>query len=168
MTQSRSEVVMSKQPETSIRTPSDREVVLTRYFDAPRELVFRALTEPDLLRRWYGPTGWQLVVCEVDFRVGGEFHFVSQRSSGKNVGQRGIYREIVAPEFFVHTEWWEDWNPGECLVTVELAERSGRTLLTSTTLFPSREVRDTILESGMKHSAEELYGKLSELLARLA
>lgn len=158
---------MSSKLGTTISTPSEREVVLTRRFEAPRELVFRALTEAELLRRWYGPIGWQLVVCDIDLRVGGEFHFVSQRPSRKNVGQRGVYREIAPPERLVHTEWWEDWNPGECLVTVELAERSGQTVLTTTTLFPTREVRDTILESGMKHSAEELHGKLSELLALL-
>jgi uncharacterized protein YndB with AHSA1/START domain len=158
---------MSSKPETTISMPSEREVMLTRQFEAPRALVFRALTEPDLLLRWYGQSGWQLVVCEIDLRIGGEFHFVSQRPSGKRVGQRGVYREIVAPERLVHTEWWEDWNPGECLVTVELAERARRTVLTSTTLFPSREVRDTILESGLKRSVDELYGRLSELLPGL-
>jgi uncharacterized protein YndB with AHSA1/START domain len=158
---------MSSKPETTISMPSEREVMLTRQFEAPRALVFRALTEPDLLLRWYGQSGWQLVVCEVALQVGGEFHFVSQRPNGKRVGQRGVYREIVAPERLVHTEWWEDWNPGECLVTVELAERARRTVLTSTTLFPSREVRDTILESGLKRSVDELYGRLSELLPGL-
>lgn len=156
---------MSSKLETTIDTPSEREVTLTRGFEAPRELVFRALTEPDLLKQWYGPSGWQLVVCDVDLRVGGEFHFVSQRPSGKSVGQRGQYREIKVSERLVHTEWWEDWNPGECLVTLQLAERAGQTLLTSTTLFPSRAVRDTILESGMKHSANELHDKLSALLS---
>jgi uncharacterized protein YndB with AHSA1/START domain len=155
-------------PSTTISVPSDREVALTRYFEAPRSLVFRALTEPELLRCWYGPSGWQLVVCEVDLRVGGAFHFSSQRPGGKNVGQRGVYREITPPERLVHSEWWEDWNPGECVVTVVLSEaEGGGTWLTSTTLFPSREVRDTILESGMKRSAEELYGKLRDLLAAL-
>jgi uncharacterized protein YndB with AHSA1/START domain len=158
---------MSSQPATILTTPSDREVVLTRHFDAPRALVFRALTEPDILKRWYGPTGWQLIVCDIDLRVGGEFHFVSQRPTGKIVGQRGIYREISPPTRLVHTEWWEDWNPGECLVSVELTERAGQTVLTSTTLFPSREVRDVILESGMKDSAEEIYERLGELLERL-
>jgi uncharacterized protein YndB with AHSA1/START domain len=157
---------MSK-PETAISTPSEREVVLTRSFDAPRELVFRALTEPALLMRWYGQTGWQLVECELDLRVGCEFHFVSQRPNGKRVGQRGVYREITPPRRLVHTEWWDDWNPGECLVSVELHERARQTVLTSTTLFPTREVRDTILESGLKRGVEELYGKLSELLTEL-
>lgn len=149
---------------TVITTPSAREVVLQRAFAATREQVFRALTEPELLKRWYGPNGWQLIVCEIDLRVGGEFHFVSQGPTGKNVGQRGVYRELVRPERIVHTEWWEDWNPGECLATLELSEQAGLTRLTATTLFPSREVRDTILESGMKDNADQLYARLDELL----
>jgi uncharacterized protein YndB with AHSA1/START domain len=149
---------------TVITTPSDREVMLQRSFAAPRALIFRALTEPELLKRWYGPSGWRLVVCEIDLRVGGEFRFVSERSSGRQVGQRGAYRELAPPARIVHTEWWEDWNPGECLVTLQLTEQAGVTQLTATTLFPSRELRDTILESGMKRNADELYARLEELL----
>jgi uncharacterized protein YndB with AHSA1/START domain len=150
---------------TVITTPSEREVVVQRTFAAPRELVFRALTEPELLKRWYGPSGWQLVVCEIDLRVGGEFHFVSRRASGREVGQRGVYRELSRPARIVHTEWWEDWNPGECLATHDLSEQAGRTLLTATTLFPSREVRDTVLKNGMQENADQLYARLDELLA---
>jgi uncharacterized protein YndB with AHSA1/START domain len=150
---------------TVITTPSDREVVLQRSFAAPRALVFRALTEPELLKRWYGPSGWRLLVCEIDLRVGGEFHFVSERPNGRRVGQRGAYHELSRPARIVHTEWWEDWNPGECLATLELIEQAGVTQLTATTLFPSREVRDTILESGMRRNAEELYARLDELLS---
>jgi uncharacterized protein YndB with AHSA1/START domain len=108
-----------------------------------------------------------MVVCEVDFRVGGAFRFVSRRENGKDVGQRGVYREIVPPERIVNTEWWEDWNPGECLVTTVLIEQGGKTTLTSTTLYPSQEVRDTILNSGLKPGASSLYDKLAELLASL-
>lgn len=149
---------------TEISTPSEREVVLTRMFAAPRELVFRAHTEPELLKRWYGPAGWRLVVCEIDLRVGGQFRFVSQRANGSEVGQRGVYRELLRPARIVHSESWEDWNPGECLVTLELSEHAGRTRLTTTTLFPSREVRDTVLESGLRRSADELYARLEQVL----
>lgn len=149
---------------TVISTPSDREVVLRRTFAAPRAVVFRALTEPELLKRWYGPSGWRLVVCEIDLRVGGEFRFVCERPNGTRVGQRGAYRELSRPACIVHTEWWEDWNPGECLVTLELTEQAGVTQLTATTVFPSIEVRDTILESGMRRNAEELYARLDDLL----
>lgn len=148
-----------------ITTPSEREVLVRRSFAAPRELVFRALTEPALLKRWYGPSGWQLVVCEIDLRVGGEFHFVSERPSGKKVGQRGVYRELSPPARIVHTEWWEDWNPGECLATYELDEQAGHTTLTTTTLFPSREVRDIVLQNGMQTNTDQLYARLDQLLA---
>jgi len=148
-----------------ITTPTERETMLTRVFDAPRNLVFDALTKPELLKRWYGLPGWSMVVCEVDFRVGGAFRFVSRRENGKDVGQRGVYREIVPPERIVNTEWWEDWNPGECLVTTVLIEQGGRTTLTSTTLYPSQEVRDTILNSGLKPGASALYDRFAELLA---
>jgi uncharacterized protein YndB with AHSA1/START domain len=158
---------MKNTGEVEITTPTDRETMLTRVFDAPRNLVFDALTKPDLLKRWYGLPGWSMVICEVDFKVGGAFRFVSRRENGKDVGQRGVYREIVPPGRIVNTEWWEDWNPGECLVTTVLVEQGGRTTLTSTTLYPSQEVRDTILDSGLKPGASALYDKLAELLASL-
>jgi uncharacterized protein YndB with AHSA1/START domain len=151
-----------------LTTPTEREVTIIRAFDAPRGLVFDALTKPELLRRWYGPVGWSLVVCDIDLRVGGAFRLVSRRADGKDVGQRGVYREIVPPERLVNTEWWEDWNPGESLVTTVLVEQGGQTMLTSTVLFPSREVRDTVLNSGMRHGAAELYDKLALVLASLS
>jgi uncharacterized protein YndB with AHSA1/START domain len=97
-----------------VTTPSDREVVMTRVFNAPRNLVFDALTRPDLLKRWYGPVGWSLVACEIDLRVGGGWRFVTRRPDGREIGQRGVYREIVPPERLVNTESWEDWNPARC------------------------------------------------------
>src|SRR5215468_4400589 len=96
----------------TIATPSDREVSLTRIFDAPAELVFQSLTQPEWLRRWYGPTGWTLVVCEIDLSVGGAWHFVVQRPDGKRIGQLGVYQEIVKNERIVNTESWEDWDAG--------------------------------------------------------
>ena len=151
-----------------IETPTEREVVLTRSFDAPRRLVFDALNRPELLKRWYGPRDWETVGCEIDLKPGGAFHFVSRRADGKDVAQRGVYREVVPPERLVNTEWWEDWNPGEVLVTTILVEQNGRTALTTNMLYPSQEVRDTILNSGLKHGAAELYNKLDEYLAALA
>jgi uncharacterized protein YndB with AHSA1/START domain len=148
-----------------ITTPSEREVVLTREFDAPRQRVFDALTRPELLRRWYAPAGWSMEVCEVDLRVGGAFSFVSRRADGKQVGQRGEYLELAPPERIVHSERWPDWEVGDCRVTTVLVERDGRTTLTSTILFPSREVRDTILESGLRRSAGGLYDQLAAVLA---
>jgi len=151
-----------------VTTPTERAVVMTRVFDAPRNLVFDALTKPELLQRWYGPVGWSLVVCEIDLRVGGAWRFVTRRPDGKEVGQRGVYREVTPPERLVHTESWEDWNPGEVLITAVLVEEGGTTTLTSTLLFPSREVRDMLLESGMTSGAAETYDKLADCLASIA
>jgi len=151
-----------------VTTPSDREIAMTRVFDAPRNLVFDALTKPELLERWYGPRGWSLVVCEIDLRVGGAWRFVTRRPDGKQIGQRGVYREIVPPERLANTESWEDWNPGELLVTTVLVEQGGKTTLTNTSLFPSQEVRDTLIKSGMTSGAAETYDKLAEYLASVA
>jgi uncharacterized protein YndB with AHSA1/START domain len=151
-----------------VTTPSDRELVMTRVFDAPRHLVFAAMTRPELLKRWCAPSGWSLVVCEVDLRVGGAWRFVHRRPDGREVGQHGVYREIVPPMRLVNTEAWEDWNPGELLVTAVLTEQGGKTTLTSTTLYPSREVRDKLLESGMTSGASETYDKLAQHLSSAA
>ena len=147
-----------------VTTPSDREIVLTRVFDAPRRLVFDAFTKPELLKRWFGPRGWSLVVCEVDLRVGGAIRFMWRGPVGSDMGMRGVYREIVAPERSVHMESFDDY-PGESQVTAVFAEQRGKTTLTATVLYPSKEVRDAVIKSGMEHGAAESYDKLAELLA---
>ena len=151
-----------------VTTPTERQIVMIRVFDAPRSLVFDALTKPDLLKCWYGARGWSLVVCEIDLRVGGSWRFVTRRPDGKEVGQVGVYREIEPPERIVHTEAWEDWNPGELLVTTVLAEQGGKTTFTSTLLFPSQEVRDILIKAGMTSGAAEEFDKLAEYLASIA
>jgi uncharacterized protein YndB with AHSA1/START domain len=150
-----------------ITTPTDREVVLTRVFDAPRGLVFDALTTPDLLKRWYGPTGWSLVVCDIDLRVGGHWRYVVRRPDGKEIGQKGVFREIVRGERIVNTESWEDWDAGETLVTTMLEENNGKTTFTSTILFPSKEVRDTVVKNGLNRGATETYERLAQTLAAM-
>jgi uncharacterized protein YndB with AHSA1/START domain len=150
-----------------VTTPSDREVVLTRVFDAPRELVYDALTKPELLKRWFGPRGWSLVVCEVDLRVGGKWRFVLHGPDGGTMGMYGVYRELVRPERTVHTESFDDY-PGESLVTGVLVERDGKTTLTGTVLYESKEIRDAVVSSGMEHGAAESYDKLAELLPSIA
>jgi uncharacterized protein YndB with AHSA1/START domain len=151
----------------NVATPTERELVITRVFNAPRHLVFDALTKPELIRRWYGPAGWAMVICEIDLRVDGAWRFVSRRPDGKQIGQRGVYREIVAPARLVNTESWEDWNPGELLVTTVLVEDAGTTTLTVTSLFPSQEVRDMLIKSGMTSGAAETYDKLAACLASM-
>jgi uncharacterized protein YndB with AHSA1/START domain len=147
-----------------VTTPTDREIVLTRVFDAPRHLVFDAFTRPELLKRWFGPRGWSLVVCEVDLKVGGGFRFVLRGPDGRDMGMRGVYREIVPPERSVHMESFDDY-PGESQVTAVLVEQGGKTTFTATVLYASQEVRDIVIKSGMEHGAAESYDKLAELLA---
>lgn len=150
-----------------VTTPSPREVVLTRVFDAPRDLVFEAMTRPELLKQWFGPHGWNLVVCEVDLRVGGAWRYVLEGPDGRSMGMGGEYREIVPGERTVHTEAFDDY-PGDSVVTVVLTEHDGRTTMTGTVLYDSQETRDAVVESGMEHGAAETYDRLADLLPALA
>jgi uncharacterized protein YndB with AHSA1/START domain len=151
----------------AVVTPTPKQIVLTRVFNAPRILVFDAFTKPELLRRWFGPRGWSLVVCEVDFRVGGGFRFVLRSPEGNQMGMRGTYCEIDAPYRSVHTETFDDL-PGESEVTTELTERDGNTVLTATITYSSQEIRDAVIRSGMEHGAAESYDRLAELVELLA
>jgi uncharacterized protein YndB with AHSA1/START domain len=150
-----------------VTTPTDREVVLTRVFDAPRQMVFDAFTKPELLKKWFGPRGHSLVVCDVDLRVGGGFRFVLRDPAGREMGMRGVYREIAPPEKSVHMESFDDF-PGESQVTGVFVEEGGKTTMTATILYPSKEVRDAVIQMGMEHGAAESYDKLAELLAGVA
>ena len=150
-----------------VTAQSEREIVMTRDFDAPRRLVFDALTKPELLKRWLGVFGgWELAVCEVDLKVGGAYRYVWRRSSdGSEMGVRGVYREIVPPERLVCTELFDEpWYPGESLITTTLAEQGGRTTFTSTILYGSQEARDAVLKSPMERGVAASYNKLAELL----
>ena len=147
-----------------VTTPTDREFALTRIFDAPRELVFRALTKPELLKQWFGPRGWWLVVCEVDRKVGGAWRFVMRGPDGSDMGMRGVYREIVSPKRLVYTEMFDGY-PGELKVTTILVEHAGKTTLTATILYPSQEIRNLVIKDGMEHAAAESYDRLAEVLA---
>jgi len=147
-----------------VTMPTEREVVMTRVFDAPRRLVFDALTKPELFKRWFGPRGWSLAVCEIDLKVGGAWRSVLRGPSGKDMGMRGVYQEIVRPERLVSTESFDDY-PGESLNTLLLAEQGGETTLTIKVLYESREIRDAVIKSGMEHGAAECYDKLAELMA---
>jgi uncharacterized protein YndB with AHSA1/START domain len=148
-------------------TPSDREIAMTRVFEAQRSLIFEAYTKPELLKRWLlGPPGWSLPVCEIELKVGGTSRFVWRGPDGTEMGMRGVYREIVPPERIVHTELFdEDWTGGETLVTTVLHEQAGRTTLTTAVHYASREVRDGALNSGMKQGVAASYDRLAELLA---
>ena len=147
-----------------VTTPNERDIVMTRVFDAPRRLVFDAFSKPELLKQWFGPRGYSLVTCEVDHRVGGGFRFVLRGPDGRDMGMRGVYKEISAPERSVHVESFDDF-PGESTVTSVFTEENGKTTLTATVTYPSQQVRDIVVQSGMEHGAAESYDKLAELLA---
>jgi len=153
-----------------VTTPTEREIVIRRVFDAPRRLVFDAHTRPELLKRWlFGPDGWSLAVCEIDLRVGGRYRYVWHRErDGTDMGMGGVYREIVVPERIVATERFdESWYPGEAVGTVVLVEEGGRTTLTQTILYESREARDIALKSGMNEGVAASYDRLAGVLASL-
>jgi uncharacterized protein YndB with AHSA1/START domain len=152
---------------TTFATPSDREIVITRLFDAPRRLVYEALTNPEHVPHWYGPRGWTLPVCQIDLRPGGAWRFVLRGPQGTDMGMRGVYQEIAPPERLVSTESYDDY-PGESLNTVVLTEADGKTTMTVTVLYPSKEVRDAVLNSGMQAGASETYERLAEYLRTLA
>lgn len=150
-----------------VTTPSDREIAMTRIFDAPRSLVFDALTKPELVKRWLGVFGgWSLDTCEIDLKVGGSYRYVWHGPDGSEMGMRGIYREIVWPERIVCTESFDEkWYEGEALDTMVLVEQGGKTRLTTTVLYASQKVRDAVLKSPMKDGVARGYDKLDEVLA---
>jgi uncharacterized protein YndB with AHSA1/START domain len=149
-----------------VSTPSDTDILMTRIFDAPRDLVWRCITEADLIKQWYGPRGHEMVLCEHDIRVGGAWRNVSRTPGGKTVGFRGIYKEITPTTRLVSTESFDDF-PGDSLVTITLAEQAGKTTFQLLASYPSKEVRDIVLASGMEHGAAESYDRLNELVVTL-
>ena len=151
-----------------LTAPGEREIVMTRVFDAPRQLVFDAHTKPELVKRWLlGPPGWSMPVCEIDLRVGGKYRYVWRHDrEGTQMGMGGVYREIVTPERIVNTERFDEaWYPGEAVDTLVLVERGGRTTLTLTLRYESREARDAVLKSGMESGVTASYDRLADLLA---
>lgn len=149
-----------------VTTPSEREIAMKRVFDAPRTLVWDALTKPELIKRWLGVRGgWRLDVCEVDLKVGGKYRYV-WRKNDTEMGMGGVYREVVAPERIVATEVFDQsWYEGDALDTTALSEKGGKTTLTMTVRYASQKVRDAVLKSPMKSGVEEGYNTLAELLA---
>ena len=157
-----------KNSETlKVTTPSEREIAFTRKFDAPRTVIFDALTKPELIKRWLlGPPGWSMPVCEMDLRVGGPYRWVWRSDKdGSEMGMGGIFREIVPPERFVATEKFDQaWYPGEAVVTNALEEKDGRTTLTLTIRYESKEARDTALKTDMEKGVGASYDRLEQIL----
>ena len=150
-----------------VTTRGDREIVMTRVLDAPCSMVFDAFTKPELVRRWLlGPEGWSMPVCEIDLRVGGTYRYVWRHAKGHEMGMGGEFREIVPPERIVSTEKFDEaWYPGEAVGTLVLTERDGKTTVTQTVLYQSREAREAVLKSPMESGVAAGYDRLAELLA---
>jgi uncharacterized protein YndB with AHSA1/START domain len=147
-----------------ITTPTDREIVLTRSFSAPRGLVFEAWTTPEHVRRWWGCDKAAMTVCEIDLRVGGSWRYVLS-ANGEEHGFHGVYREVVAPARLVHTYIYEPMPQHGALNTVLFEERGGgRTTVIETVLHQTREARDGHLQSGMEGGATESMNRLEAYL----
>jgi uncharacterized protein YndB with AHSA1/START domain len=153
-----------------VTTPSDTEIVMTRVFDAPRELVFEAHTSCEHVSRWWGPRKYEFASCDIDFRPGGAWRIVHRGPDGDEIAFFGEYLEIVRPERIVWTFAFEGLTGREGLSggpgpeTMTFEEHDGRTTLTSRSVFPSAEVRDAVLRSGMEEGAVEAYERLDEYL----
>jgi len=151
-----------------IAAHGDLELVMTRVLNAPRGLVFDAFTKPELVKRWlFGPDGWSMPVCEIDLRVGGSYRYVWRHDrNGTEMGMGGVYREIVIPERLVSTEKFDEaWYPGEAVGTVVFVEQAGKTTVTQTVRYNSRETRDGVLKSPMESGVAASYDRLEALLA---
>ena len=152
----------------TVSTPSDVEIRMTRLFDAPRQLVFEALTQPRHVTQWWGRLGegYSVPVCEIDLRVGGRWRFVNRHPHGE-AAFNGEYREITPPSRLVFTEIFEDFPDAESVVTTDLAEENGKTRMTATVRYPSKQVRDMVMQSGMSTGAGISYDRLDDLVVQL-
>jgi uncharacterized protein YndB with AHSA1/START domain len=146
----------------------ERAIRITRPFDAPRTLVFDAMSKPEMMKQWFhGPPGWTLVVCEIDLRVGGTYRWVWRNDAGHDMGMGGVYKEVVRPERIVSTEKFDQaWYPGEAVGTLVLTEENGKTVMTLTVEYESQAARDGVLASPMESGMEAGYARLDEFLRK--
>jgi len=153
----------------NITTPTDLEILITRSFNAPRDLVWEAMSKPELIKQWlFGPPGWTMTVCDDDLRVGGKFKWAWRGPDGMEMAMHGVYREVIPPERIVRTEIFDfgcDAQAGEQLATMVLTEANDNTKLRLTVLYPSKEARDGALASGMEKGVGAGYDRLEEMLA---
>jgi uncharacterized protein YndB with AHSA1/START domain len=152
----------------AVSTPSDQEIRLTRRFNAPRHLVFEAMTRPEHVARWWGclAEGYSVPVCEIDLRVGGRWRFVNRHPKGE-AAFHGEYLEIEPPGRLVFTEIFEDFPDSPSVVTTELLEEGAGTRLVVTAKYPSMAVRDIVIGTGMAKGAAISYDRLEDLVAEL-
>jgi uncharacterized protein YndB with AHSA1/START domain len=146
----------------------DTEVLITREFNAPKHLVYKAYTTPELVRRWWAGRRGQMTVCEIDLRVGGTWRYVMTSSEGFEVAFHGTYREIEPDERLVHTEVYEAMPGAEVLNTITFGEAGGRTKMTVLVDCGTREIRDGMMASGMEVGMQEAYDLIEEIAIELA
>lgn len=152
----------------TITTPGDRQIVVVRQFDAPRDLVFLCYSRADLMRRWYGMPDWTMTVCEIDFRVGGQWRFVSRSPDGFELGSRGVYTSIEPTSRIEQTEIYDqDWTGGETQLVLELSETAGVTTTTLTVTYATPEARAGAAATPMAQGMEIGYQRLDRALAEL-
>lgn len=149
-----------------VSTPTETSILLERVFDAPRTLVWRTLTEPALVKRWWGCFAGQMTRCEIDLRVGGKWRYELSMDDGRTMGQSGEYIEIVKPERIVMTEGMDGYE-GSILVTYTLVEANGKTMFTCHSECHTQLIRDTIISTGMEHGAAVGYDRLEEVARTL-
>jgi uncharacterized protein YndB with AHSA1/START domain len=152
-----------------VSTPSDTDIHMTRLFEAPRHLVFEAMTKPEHVRRWWGciSEGHSVTVCEIDLRVGGAWRFVHRGPEGEYPAFYGVYKEIDAPGRLVYTEIFEPYPDNGSLVTQVLTEENGKTRLDLTARYESIAVRDMVIKTGMEKGAAISYDRLEDLVIEL-
>lgn len=147
-----------------IAEPGKQEVVMTREFNAPRELLFKAFTDPDLVPKWWGPYSVNTVVDQMEVRIGGIWRYIQRDEDGNEYAFRGVYHDIAAPERLVYTFEFEGMPGHVVLETVTLTEQNGKTIMTDTSLFQSVDARDGMIESGMEQGSSESWERLEALL----
>lgn len=160
-------VAVNRTGRTTYTTPSDREVLITRVVDAPRDIVFDVFTNPRHVPNFLtGPEGWTMPVCEIDLRPGGRWRYVYRKADGSEMAMGGSYREVSPPERLVSTEsWGPEWP--ETVNTMVLTESERQTTISITVLYPSKEARDAALKTGMKEGMDQGFAKLDRLLEAL-
>jgi uncharacterized protein YndB with AHSA1/START domain len=150
-----------------VTLPTDTQILITREFDAPRHLVYKAYTTPDLIRRWWSGDRGNVTSVEVDLRVGGKWRYVMTANAGFEVAFHGEFREIVPNERIVSTEVYEGMPDGEALDTATFSDVDGRTMLTIVMQLANKQDRDAIINSGMEGGMQEAYDHLEQVAASL-
>lgn len=152
----------------TISTPGDRQIVVVRDFDAPRELVFLCFSKPDLMRRWYGMPDWTTFVCDIDFRVGGKWRIGQRSPDGYELASQGVYTAILPPERIEQTEYYDDdWTQGGTTNVLVLTEQDGITTSTMTITYSSPEARAAAAASPMAEGMEIGFRRLDAALSEL-